>query len=49
MPDLLNRQTVADLLRRTAARLPNKAAIRGGDSVGMPGYRRRIASACGRD
>ncbi|HMN75082.1 MAG TPA: fatty acyl-CoA synthetase [Burkholderiaceae bacterium] len=31
MPDLLNRQTLADLLRRTAARLPHKAAIRCGE------------------
>ena len=33
MPNLLNRQTLADLLRRTAARLPNKAAIRCGDTA----------------
>ncbi|MBE2244027.1 MAG: long-chain-fatty-acid--CoA ligase [Burkholderiaceae bacterium] len=31
MSDLLNRQTLADLLRRTAARMPHKAAIRCGD------------------
>ncbi len=33
MSNLLNRQTLADLLRRTAARLPNKAAIHCGDTA----------------
>jgi len=31
MSDLLNRQTLADLLRRTAARMPHRAAIRCGE------------------
>ncbi len=33
MPNLLHRQTLADLLRRTAARTPHKTAIRCGDTV----------------
>jgi fatty-acyl-CoA synthase len=33
MPNLLQRQTLADLLRRTAARLPNKPALRCGDTA----------------
>jgi fatty-acyl-CoA synthase len=33
MPNLLHRQTLADLLRRTSARTPHKHAIRCGDTV----------------
>jgi len=33
LTSLVRRQTLADLLRRTAARLPNKTAIRCGDTA----------------